>query len=144
MSSPLLPPHLEPASLLPEPMVRSLSPTLLAHLGDVVFELLVRSHCLLPPRRIQDYHGQVVSLVRAERQSALLRQIQPLLTEDEQDWVRRGRNASSDGPRRIDSNLYRDASALETLLGYLYLRDPQRLRELLGILASCFSDSPKD
>ncbi len=144
MSAPLVPPHLEPAALLPEASLRSLSPALLAHIGDAVYELLIRTHCLLPPRRLQDYHGQVVSLVRAERQSALLKRIQPLLKDDEQDWVRRGRNASSDGPRRIDSMLYRDASGLETLLGYLYLRDPQRLRELLGILASCVSDSPKD
>ena len=53
------------------------------------------------------------------------------LTEDEREWLRRGRNASGRGPRRLDPKVYRAASALETLVGYLHLRDPERLADLL-------------
>ncbi len=52
------------------------------------------------------------------------------LTEEEQDWLRRGRNASARGPRRLDPKVYRAATAFETLLGYLHLADQPRLEEV--------------
>jgi hypothetical protein len=46
--------------------VSQLGPTALAYLGDVVFELFVRSKIVWPPRRTSDLQDQVVSLVRGE------------------------------------------------------------------------------
>lgn len=112
--------------------VNSLSPVALAYIGDAVYELFVRGSFLLPPKRIQVFHQQVVNQVRAEQQAQQVQRLLPLLTEAEQDLLRRGRNASSRGPRRVDSQIYQQSTGFEALIGYLYLTDPARLIELLS------------
>jgi len=111
--------------------VQRLSPATLAYLGDAVYELYIRFHYLLPPKRIQDYHSQVVAQVRAEKQAEQLRSLESQLLPSELDILRRGRNAAVNRTRRVDSEIYQRASSLETLIGYLYLTDPQRLVDLL-------------
>jgi len=86
---------------------------------------------MLPPQRLQTYHHQVVQRVRAETQAQYLAWLQPQLTEAEREIVRRGRNAASRGPKRLNPAIYQDATALETLLGYLYFADTERLETLL-------------
>ncbi len=113
------------------PIVGQLSPTALAYLGDVVYELYVRTYYLLPRKRIVDYHNQVVAKVRAEAQANYLKILQPYLTCSEKEILRRGRNAALGKPRRLSPQIYQQASSLETLIGYLYLTDPERLDELL-------------
>jgi ribonuclease-3 family protein len=49
----------------------------------------------------------------------------------EQDILRRGRNASPRGPKRLDAAIYQRATGFEAVIGYLYLTDPPRLEELL-------------
>lgn len=110
------------------------SPAALAYLGDAVYELYVRARYLVPPKRLQDYHAQVVSHVRAESQALQLRLLQPHLTAAEQDILRRGRNAASTKSKRADPKTYQQATSLETLIGYLYLTNPQRLFQLLTYL----------
>ncbi|MGB0561713.1 MAG: Mini-ribonuclease 3 [Spirulinaceae cyanobacterium] len=121
----LLPPNCQPEQL---------SPTALAYLGDSVYELYMRLTHLFPPQRIRDYHQQVVQQVRAEQQAQYLNCWQPHLTPQEQDWVRRGRNATTRRPSRLDAQIYQQASGFETLVGYLYLRDRARLQELFSYL----------
>lgn len=111
--------------------VQQLSPAALAYVGDAVYELYIRTDCLLPPKRLRTYHNQVVSQVRAESQADSLKLLQPYLTEAEQEVLRRGRNAAAKGPKRVEPEIYQQATSLETLMGYLYLTDPQRLVELL-------------
>ncbi|MGL5805436.1 MAG: Mini-ribonuclease 3 [Xenococcaceae cyanobacterium] len=108
-----------------------LSPASLAYIGDAVFELYIRTLYLLPPKRIVDYHNLVVAQVRAETQATYLKTLDAHLTEMEREIVRRGRNAAKGHPRRLSPDLYQKASGLETLIGYLYLKNPQRLQELL-------------
>lgn len=117
---------------LSDAQVNALSPVALAYVGDAVYELFVRTGCLFPPQRPQHFHQQVVEQVRAERQAEVLALISDHLTEQEQDIVRRGRNASPRGPRRLAPITYQQATSLETLLGYLYLTDTPRLAELLN------------
>lgn len=111
--------------------VEQLSPISLAYIGDAVYELYIRTRFLLPPKKISIYHEQVVSQVRAETQAAYLEQLEPYLTESEQDILRRGRNGVRREPKRLSPKLYQEASSLETLIGYLYLSDPPRLKQLL-------------
>ncbi|WOD38336.1 Mini-ribonuclease 3 [Nodosilinea sp. E11] len=121
------------AALTPE-QVNALSPVALAYIGDAVYELFVRGSFLLPPKRIQAFHQQVVNQVRAEQQARQVQLLLPLLTDTEQDLLRRGRNASSRGPRRVDSQIYQQSTGFEALVGYLYLTDLGRLVELLSVL----------
>ncbi len=104
-----------------------------AYVGDAVYELYVRLHCLMPLRRNKEYHSIVVSHVCAEAQSrALVRLTEAnFLTEAEQDVVRWGRNGCRTSLRRIDPEIYQKASGLECLIGYLYLTDPLRLQSVM-------------
>ncbi|MEM9136996.1 MAG: ribonuclease III domain-containing protein [Cyanobacteria bacterium P01_F01_bin.42] len=103
----------------------------LAYLGDAVYELYVRSQELTPVRRIQAYHLTVVAKVKAEAQAQVARQILPLLSASEQDIFRRARNSAEGKPKRLAMAIYRQATGLEAVLGYLYLTDQDRLMEIL-------------
>lgn len=81
-----------------EPMtpdrVRLLPALSLAHLGDAVFELLVRAElCAGPAAKNGSLHRQTVACVCAPAQAAVADRILPLLTEEELGFYRRGRNA---------------------------------------------------
>lgn len=121
------------AALSPS-QLQQLSPAAFAYIGDGVYELYIRTRYLLPPKRPHVYHQQVVAQVRAERQAEQLALLRPHLSETEQDILRRARNAASGRPKRVDPGIYQQATALEALLGYLYLSDPQRLMQLLNQL----------
>jgi ribonuclease-3 family protein len=122
------------AGTLSGSQIQQLSPAALAYLGDAVYELYIRSCYLMPPRRLQTYHHQVVAQVRAEAQAQHLRTLTPHLTSTELEILRRGRNAATGRPKRLDAEIYQQATSLETLIGYLYLTDPQRLTLLLAQL----------
>ncbi|ARV61152.1 ribonuclease III [Nostocales cyanobacterium HT-58-2] len=111
--------------------LQQLSPTALAYLGDAVYELYVRMFYLLPPKRPETYHHLVVAQVRAETQAKMLQSLHPHLKNSELEIVRRGRNAATGRPKRLDLGTYQQATSLETLIGYLYLTDIHRLTELL-------------
>ncbi len=114
--------------------LNQVSPAALAYVGDAIYELYIRTHYLLPPKRLQAYHEQVVAQVRAESQAHHLQSLQPHLTNAELEILKRGRNAASKGPKRLNPEIYQQATSLETLLGYLYLADPPRLMDLLAQL----------
>ena len=87
---------------------------------------------LWPPRKLNALNSAVGVFTCAEGQCAMLERLQTgfAMTEDEQEWLRRGRNASGRGPRRLDPKVYRAASSLETLVGFLHLSDRARLEQL--------------
>ena len=124
-------PQLNSLRTVATPELQLLSPAALAYLGDGVYELYVRSAYLLP-QRSQAYHRKVVAQVRAESQALQLEKILPLLTTKELDIVRRGRNAVKKCPKRLSAEIYQQATSLETLIGYLYLQDMDRLMDLLS------------
>ncbi|WP_448563721.1 Mini-ribonuclease 3 [Trichothermofontia sp.] len=115
--------------------VQQLSPAALAYLGDAVYELYIRQYYLLSPKRIQAYHQAVVTQVRAETQTQHLHRLESHLTDAEKAIVRRGRNATGRRSRLVDPEIYQQATSLEALIGYLYLTSPQRLSDLLSLLA---------
>lgn len=114
--------------------IQQLSPTALAYLGDAVYELHIRRYYLIPPKRPQAYHQQVVAQVRAESQARHLQALIPHLSPAELDIVKRGRNAAGKRPHRTDPEIYQQATSLEALVGYLYLADARRLQVLLSHL----------
>ncbi|MHC5726953.1 MAG: Mini-ribonuclease 3 [Nostoc sp.] len=114
--------------------VQKISPSALAYLGDAIYELYVRIFYLVPLQRSGIYHRLVVEQVRAETQALHLRSLIPHLRDTELEIVRRGRNAATGRPKRLNPEIYQQATSLETLIGYLYITDYQRLTELLQIL----------
>lgn len=114
--------------------IERISPAAWAYLGDAVYELFIRGAYLFPPKRTHAYHELVVAQVRAERQALHLQSLYPHLSSTELEIVKRGRNAADRRPKRLDPEIYQQATSLEALVGYLYLTNPERLTQLLGLL----------
>ena len=105
----------------------------LAHTGDAVFELLVRTKLVTDGRlTASKLHRQTVEYVRAGKQAEMAKKIAPLLTEEEQSVYTRGRNSHvSHVPKGCTPGEYGAATGLEALFGWLYLKGRHdRLREL--------------
>jgi ribonuclease-3 family protein len=120
---------------LPHKEVSQMNPVVLAYMGDVVFELVVRQYLIsLPNQKPHHLHREATGMVSAKAQRRLLERLQPMLTEEEADVVRRGRNSKSGAPpKNADVADYRQATALECLIGYLYYQGKlERIGELLN------------
>ena len=117
--------------------LRAISTLGLAHLGDGVFELMVRSWlCLHGKATSKGLHRATVRYVAAPAQAKAVEKILPLLTEEEGDVFRRGRNTSPHTvPKAASREEYQTATALEALFGYLYLQGrTDRLNELFTLM----------
>ena len=118
---------------LTDDAIREISSIGLAHLGDAVYELLVRAWlCEQGKATGKGLHRATVAMVKAPAQAARTERILPLLTEEEMGVFRRGRNANVNNiPHNASRSDYQKATALEALLGYLYLQGKQeRINEL--------------
>ncbi|MBI6545985.1 MAG: hypothetical protein HY692_04265 [Cyanobacteria bacterium NC_groundwater_1444_Ag_S-0.65um_54_12] len=116
---------------------RHYHPRELAYVGDAVFELHVRRRLLQKKLPQRERHRAAVARVRASAQAAVLRILEPLLNDTERAVTRRARNNKGPVPRTIAQSTYRQATALEALLGHLYLQgQTDRLAQLLGIVDS--------
>lgn len=105
----------------------------LAHCGDAVFELLVRTWlCESGKTATGQLHRLTVQYVNAPAQAARVERMLPLLTEDELAVYRRGRNAHVHAiPKNATHEQYSRATGLECLFGALYLAGKtERLNEL--------------
>lgn len=118
---------------LPEDDIRAISSIGLAHIGDGVYELLARTYlCAHGKATGKGLHRATVQLVCAPEQARRAQRILPLLTEEEQEVYRRGRNAHVHSiPQHASRTEYQQATALEALLGWLYLGGRrERINEL--------------
>lgn len=109
----------------------------LAHMGDGVYEVMVRSFlCSRGDQTVKRLHKDSVELVKAPTQAALAEKILPVLTEEEQAYYRRGKNAHTHAaPKAASPKQYAMATGLETLFGALYLLGrKERLNELFQIM----------
>ena len=103
--------------------VNQLSALELAHCGDAVFELLVRSRlCTCGSTNVKNLHRRTVSFVSAGAQARRVERLLPLLTEQETAWYKRGRNANVHTvPKAATQGEYARATGLECLFGALFL-----------------------
>ena len=91
----------------------------LAHVGDAVYELLVRSMlCREKNAPVMQLHRLTVERVRAEAQAEAVQK----LTDNELSVYKRGRNTKvNSAPHHADIAQYHAATGLEALFGWLYL-----------------------
>jgi ribonuclease-3 family protein len=109
----------------------------LAHIGDSVFELLCRSYlCRRGGKNVKNLHRDTVAMVNAPAQAKFAEKLLPHLTEEEQDYYRRGKNAHSHAaPKAATPQEYAKATGLETLFGALYLSGQRdRINQLFCML----------
>ena len=122
---------------LSDDQIRAISSIGLAHLGDGVYELLVRTWLCAHGRATgKELHRAAVELVKAPAQAERAERILPLLTEEELAVYKRGRNAHVHTiPHSASRSDYLKATALECLLGDLYLRGQrERINELFAVM----------
>ncbi len=109
----------------------------LAHLGDGVYELLCRAYlCRQGGQTVKRLHRETVELVKAPAQARFAQILLPHLTQEEEGYYRRGKNAHSHAaPKSATAKEYAMATGLETLFGALYLAGKrERLSELFHIM----------
>ena len=106
----------------------------LAWLGDSVWELHQRLRYVHFPLKSKELHLSVVNEVKAESQSQSLSQIEHLLNTYEMNLIKRARNKTKRYPKSSDPLIYSRATGFETLIGWLFLKDPQRLSNLFEYL----------
>lgn len=124
-----------------EKEVEQLSPLVLAYIGDAVYEVFIRT--LIVSRShapVHKLHHQSIDFVKAKAQSDIIHRILDSLSQEEQDVVRRGRNAKSGTiPKNADVTEYKYATGFESLIGYLYLK--QQFERLLQVLEMCITEA---
>lgn len=109
----------------------------LAHVGDAVYELMVRTWlCEHGKCTSNGLHHAAVAYVNAPKQAELVNKLMPQLTEEETAVYRRGRNAKVGSiPKNADPGQYHAATGLEALFGYLFLHgEAARINELFAIM----------
>ena len=119
-----------------ESRAKGLNGLQLAYIGDTIYDLFVRTSLLEEhDENVNRLHHRAIERVNAGAQAKAFVRIEPLLTEEEADIARRGRNAHSRPPKNQNPGDYSRATALEALCGYLYLSGRrERLKELLNII----------
>ncbi|MDA3844981.1 MAG: ribonuclease III [Vallitaleaceae bacterium] len=113
----------------------SYSPLVLAYIGDGIYELMIRTYIVkLGNAPVNAMHKKAKSFVNAGAQKELFYKIEPVLTEEEMNIFKRGRNAKSNTKAKNASmSDYKTATGLEALFGYLYLqKDIDRIMTLIA------------
>lgn len=110
---------------VPDVDIRTYSPLTLAYIGDGVFDLVIRTVVVGKGNtRPNQLHHRTSQIVKAHTQAVIIQYLEPMLTEEEADIYRRGRNAkSATMAKNATMADYRKATGLEALVGYLYLTD---------------------
>ncbi len=114
--------------------INMLSPLTWAYVGDAVYELYIRTNLVnntkLKPHKL---HIESIKYVKAKAQADILKRIEPELTDEEKEIVRRARNAENHHlPKNADPADYMYSTAFEGLIGFLYLtKKDERLKEIL-------------
>lgn len=113
----------------------------LAHVGDGVFELMVRTYLACKGRlAVSAMHRETVKIVNAAAQAEFARDIMPMLSDEELSVYKRGRNTRVNSvPKHMSIADYHAATGFEALFGYLWLSGRhERLNELFAVVEEKF------
>lgn len=129
---------MENGTLLSNKNLIEVNPLVLAYMGDTIFETYIREQNINKGIcKIKDLAKETLKYVNARSQASFIKIIinNNLLKEDELDIVKRARNTKSNHkPKSCDVLTYKYATALESLLGYLYYKDKNRLEFILNYI----------
>lgn len=114
----------------------TMSPLVLAYLGDTVYETYIREHLIRQntQRKVNDLHKLAIKYVKAKAQATIIHEIETELTEEESKIYKRGRNQKSNtSPKNADIIDYKHSTGFEALVGYLYLNNEiERLQYIIN------------
>lgn len=114
--------------------VNQMSPLTWAYVGDCVYELYIRTKLVDTTKlKPHELHIKSVKYVKAKAQAETLKKLETILTEEEKEIVRRGRNTQTHHiAKNASMQDYMYATAFEALIGYLYLtKQDNRLFEIM-------------
>ena len=113
----------------------TMSPLVLAYLGDTVYESYIREHLIRQNinRKVNNLHKLAIQYSKAKAQATIIHELEDDLTEEEMKIFKRGRNQKSHtAPKNADIIDYKYATGFEALIGYLYLsEDKERLEYIV-------------
>ena len=113
----------------------TMSPLVLAYLGDTVYESYIREHLIRQNinRKVNNLHKLAIQYSKAKAQATIIHELEDELTEEEMKIFKRGRNQKSHtAPKYADIIDYKYATGFEALIGYLYLsEDKERLEYIV-------------
>ncbi|HHN8471729.1 TPA: Mini-ribonuclease 3 [Clostridioides difficile] len=114
----------------------TMSPLVLAYLGDTVYETYIREHLIRQntQKKVNDLHKLAIKYVKAKAQATIIHEIEIELTEEESKIYKRGRNQKSNtSPKNADIIDYKHATGFEALVGYLCLNNEiERLQYIIN------------
>lgn len=127
--------------------LRTYSPLTLAYIGDSIYALVAKSVIVSRNNcQAQKLHKETIKYVSAGAQAEIYKYFldNELLTDEEADIMRRGRNAKSHSSAKNASIIdYRMATGVEALMGWLYLRDDSERLLALFKMGFDFLDGEK-
>lgn len=126
---------LETVEKLTQAEAKQINPINLAFLGDAVYSLWVRERLVRSGvGKASDFQRAAAKVVSAQGQSAFLEKVLPLLTVEEEEIYRRGRNAKkATKSKHATAAEYNRSTGFEAVLGYLYLTGERvRIERLLS------------
>ena len=113
--------------------IRNLQTLAVAYVGDAYFHLFVRTKLLKYKYKVNDLHELSAKIVSAIYQSKAYHLIENMLTDDEKNIFKHGRNAKSRSSHSATNVEYHESTGFETLVGTLYLKNNfSRLNEILN------------
>ncbi len=101
-----------------------------AYIGDAVWELFIREKTVKLTENAKKLHQITTDKVKASYQAKLLQTLD--LTEEEHEIARRARNLPIPVGRRSNQTEYRQATAFETLIGWWYYHNKEKLENFLN------------
>ncbi|MGX7195889.1 Mini-ribonuclease 3 [Enterococcus olivae] len=115
---------------------RQLNGLALAYVGDAIYEVYIRDYLVSQGQtRPNQLHRMATHFVSAKAQASLVQAMleAAILTEEEENFYRRGRNSKSHtSAKNADITTYRISTGFEALMGYLHLTEQkERLEELI-------------
>ena len=112
----------------------------LAYIGDAYFEILVRQYLLEKGiTKVNELHKEAIKYTSGEAQAKFMDLFMEnnVLTSEEIEIYKKGRNSSTSHRKNLSNALYQKATGFEALIGFLYeSKNNDRLNELFELIKS--------
>jgi len=111
----------------------------LAYIGDSIYELYIREYLINKNiNKVNLLQEESKKYVSAKSQDMILKKLKEkqIFTLEEEEIIKKGRNAKSNSkPKNTSILIYKNATSLESLFGYLYLSNQnERIKEIMTII----------
>jgi len=111
-----------------------------AYIGDAVWELFIRNLVIQKTEKQDIMHKMSTKYVCASKQAEIMNLIAEYLKDDEIDIQKRGRNLKITINKKSNPAIHTLATSFETLIGYLFLNNKERLDEIFKIITDLLED----